>query len=76
MATKEIVHAFKWHRAFAKLKASPKEVDPLSRYTNFTLGHVWEKLMKRNPELFDPELDLMHSVRPSLAKPECSPLGN
>lgn len=43
MATKEIVHAFKWHRAFAKLKASPKEVDPLTRYTNFTLGHVWEK---------------------------------
>lgn len=32
-------------------------------------------LMKRNPELFDPELDLMHTVRLSLAKPQRSPLG-
>merc|ERR1712187_655322 len=89
MATKEIVHAFKWHRAFAKLKAAPKEVDPLSRYTNFTLGHVWEKfdcqttllckeallpLAKRNPELFDADLDNMNTVRLSLAKPQHSPI--
>mmetsp|Transcript_114488 Transcript_114488/g.363873 ORF Transcript_114488/g.363873 Transcript_114488/m.363873 type:complete len:92 (-) Transcript_114488:150-425(-) len=90
MATKEIVHAFKWHRAFAKLKASPKEVDPLSHYTNFTLNHVWEKfdcqttllskeallpLAKRNPQLFEPELDLMSTVRLSLTQPIRSPLG-
>jgi len=89
MASKEIIHAFKWHRAFAKLKASPKEIDPLSRYTNFTLNHVWEKfdcqttllskeallpLAKRNPELFEPELDMMNTVRLSLTKPQRSPL--
>merc|ERR1711972_880521 len=88
-AAKEIVHAFKWHRAFAKLKAPVKEVEPLSRYTNFTLNHVWEKfdcqttllckeallpLAKRNPELFDADLDNMHTVRLSLAKPKSSPL--
>ncbi|CAE7232064.1 unnamed protein product, partial [Symbiodinium necroappetens] len=39
----EIAHVFRWHRAFAKLKTPTKEVDALSRYTNFTLGHVWEK---------------------------------
>eukprot|EP00420_Gonyaulax_spinifera_P031853 CAMPEP_0197870398 /NCGR_PEP_ID=MMETSP1439-20131203/1131_1 /TAXON_ID=66791 /ORGANISM="Gonyaulax spinifera, Strain CCMP409" /LENGTH=43 /DNA_ID= /DNA_START= /DNA_END= /DNA_ORIENTATION= len=43
MASKEILHVFRWHRAFAKLKTPAKEVEPLSRYTNFTLGHVWEK---------------------------------
>eukprot|EP00401_Gymnodinium_catenatum_P083345 CAMPEP_0117491352 /NCGR_PEP_ID=MMETSP0784-20121206/18021_1 /TAXON_ID=39447 /ORGANISM="" /LENGTH=48 /DNA_ID= /DNA_START= /DNA_END= /DNA_ORIENTATION= len=43
MASKEVAHVFRWHRAFAKLKAPPKEVEPLSRYTNFTLNHVWEK---------------------------------
>merc|ERR1712045_892367 len=89
MAAKEIVHAMKWHRAFAKLKAPAKEVDPLSRYTNFTLGHVWEKfdcqttllckeamlpLAKRNPELFEPDLDMMSTVRLSLTKPQSSPL--
>merc|ERR1719273_2742866 len=90
MASKEVVHVFKWHRAFAKLKTAPKEVEPLSRYTNFTLGHVWEKfdcqttllakeallpLMKRNPELFEPELDMMNTVRLSLTKPQSSPVG-
>merc|ERR1712217_534258 len=89
MASKEIVHAFKWHRAFAKLKAAPKEVEPLSRYTNFTLGHFWEKfdcqttllakeallpLMKRNPELFDADLDNMHSLRLSLMKAKSNPI--
>merc|ERR1712050_99353 len=89
MATKEIVHAFRWHRAFAKLKAPAKEIEPLSLYTNFTLGHVWEKfdcqttllakeallpLAKRNPELFDADLDTMSTVRLSLAKPQSSPL--
>ncbi len=89
MASKEIAHAFKWHRAFAKLKAAPKEVEPLSRYTNFTLNHVWEKfdcqttllskeaflpLMKRNPQLFKPELDFMSTVRLSLAQPVRSPM--
>merc|ERR1711933_284238 len=87
MASKEVVHAFKWHRAFAKLKAPVKEIDPLSRYTNFTLGHVWEKfdcqtslltkeallpLAKRNPALFDPDLDNMNTVRLSLASPKSS----
>mmetsp|Transcript_63667 Transcript_63667/g.176554 ORF Transcript_63667/g.176554 Transcript_63667/m.176554 type:complete len:92 (-) Transcript_63667:98-373(-) len=85
MASKEIVHVFRWHRAFAKLKTAPKEVEPLSRYTNFTLGHVWEKfdcqttlltkeallpLAKRNPALFDADLDNMSTVRLSLASPK------
>ncbi|CAK9038981.1 unnamed protein product [Durusdinium trenchii] len=80
-AAKEIAHVFRWHRAFAKLKMPIKEVEPLSRYTNFTLNHVWEKfdcqtalltkeallpLAKRNPELFDPDLDNMNTVRPEL----------
>mmetsp|Transcript_64177 Transcript_64177/g.191274 ORF Transcript_64177/g.191274 Transcript_64177/m.191274 type:complete len:92 (+) Transcript_64177:94-369(+) len=90
MASKEILHAFRWHRAFAKLKAAPKEVEPLSRYTNFTLGHVWEKfdcqtalltkeallpLAKRNPALFDADLDNMNTLRLSLSSPKSSPLG-
>mmetsp|Transcript_82496 Transcript_82496/g.256210 ORF Transcript_82496/g.256210 Transcript_82496/m.256210 type:complete len:92 (-) Transcript_82496:126-401(-) len=89
MASKEVVHVFRWHRAFAKLKAAPKEVEPLSRYTNFTLGHVWEKfdcqtalltkeamlpLAKRNPALFDADLDHMNTLRLSLASPKSSPL--
>merc|ERR1712048_637365 len=89
MATKEVAHVFRWHRAFAKLKAAPKEIDPLSRYTNFTLNHVWEKfdcqttlltkeamlpLMKRNPELFDADLDNMHSLRLPLMNPKSSPI--
>mmetsp|Transcript_23903 Transcript_23903/g.54391 ORF Transcript_23903/g.54391 Transcript_23903/m.54391 type:complete len:93 (+) Transcript_23903:27-305(+) len=89
MASKEIVHVFRWHRAFAKLKAAPKEVEPLSRYTNFTLGHVWEKfdcqtalltkeallpLAKRNPALFDADLDNMNTLRLSLSGPKSSPL--
>lgn len=88
-AAKEIAHVFKWHRAFAKLKAPVKEVEPLSRYTNFTLNHVWEKfdcqtalltkeallpLAKRNPELFDADLDNMNTVRLSLMQPKNSPL--
>ena len=88
-AAKEIAHVFKWHRAFAKLKVPAKEVDPLSRYTNFTLNHVWEKfdcqtslltkeallpLAKRNPELFDADLDNMNTVRLSLMQPKNSPL--
>mmetsp|Transcript_49387 Transcript_49387/g.118814 ORF Transcript_49387/g.118814 Transcript_49387/m.118814 type:complete len:92 (+) Transcript_49387:71-346(+) len=89
MASKEIVHVFRWHRAFAKLKAAPKEVEPLSRYTNFTLGHVWEKydcqtalltkeallpLAKRNPALFDADLDNMNTLRLSLSSPKSSPV--
>mmetsp|Transcript_43144 Transcript_43144/g.94024 ORF Transcript_43144/g.94024 Transcript_43144/m.94024 type:complete len:92 (-) Transcript_43144:152-427(-) len=89
MASKEIAHVFRWHRAFAKFKVASKEVEPLSRYTNFTLNHVWEKfdcqttlltkeamlpLAKRNPELFDPDLDNMHTLRLSLAKARSSPL--
>mmetsp|Transcript_12244 Transcript_12244/g.13823 ORF Transcript_12244/g.13823 Transcript_12244/m.13823 type:complete len:92 (-) Transcript_12244:84-359(-) len=89
MASKEIVHVFRWHRAFAKLKAAPKEVEPLSRYTNFTLGHVWEKydcqtalltkeallpLAKRNPALFDADLDNMNTLRLSLSSPKSSPI--
>merc|ERR1712032_243922 len=89
MATKEVAHVFRWHRAFAKLKAPAKEVDPLSRYTNFTLNHVWEKfdcqttllckeallpLQKRNPEVFDPELDHMNTLRLSLTRPQRSPI--
>eukprot|EP00437_Effrenium_voratum_P037802 CAMPEP_0181474504 /NCGR_PEP_ID=MMETSP1110-20121109/40694_1 /TAXON_ID=174948 /ORGANISM="Symbiodinium sp., Strain CCMP421" /LENGTH=93 /DNA_ID=CAMNT_0023599695 /DNA_START=57 /DNA_END=338 /DNA_ORIENTATION=+ len=89
-AAKEIAHVFRWHRAFAKLKTPTKEVDALSRYTNFTLGHVWEKfdcqttlltkeallpLAKRNPELFDVDLDNMNTVRLSLMQPKSSPLG-
>jgi len=89
MATKEIAHVFRWHRAFAKLKTPVKEVEPLSRYTNFTLNHVWEKfdcqttllakeamlpLAKRNPEVFDADLDTMHTVRLSLTKPQSSPV--
>merc|ERR1711988_1260663 len=89
MATKEIAHVFRWHRAFAKLKAPVKEVEPLSRYTNFTLNHVWEKfdcqttlltkeamlpLAKRNPQLFDPELDVMSTIRLSLSAPKSSPV--
>jgi len=30
--------------------------------------------MKRNPELFEPELDMMSTVRLSLTKPQKSPL--
>mmetsp|Transcript_78268 Transcript_78268/g.175035 ORF Transcript_78268/g.175035 Transcript_78268/m.175035 type:complete len:91 (-) Transcript_78268:88-360(-) len=89
MASKEIMHVFRWHRAFAKLKAAPKEVEPLSRYTNFTLGHVWEKfdcqtalltkeallpLAKRNPALFDADLDNMNTLRLSLSKAKSSPI--
>merc|ERR1712050_700476 len=89
MASKEVAHVFRWHRAFAKLKAPAKEIDPLSRYTNFTLNHVWEKfdcqttlltkevmlpLAKRNPELFDADLDNMHTVRLSLLRSGSSPL--
>merc|ERR1711865_1295587 len=89
MATKEVAHVFRWHRAFTKFKASAKEVEPLSRYTNFTLGHVWEKfdcqttllckeallpLAMRNPAVFDADLDNMYTVRLSLAKPQSSPL--
>merc|ERR1712187_953109 len=89
MGSKEIVHVFRWHRAFAKLKTPAKEVEPLSRYTNFTLNHVWEKfdcqttlltkeamlpLAKRNPQLFDPELDVMNTVRLSLTAPQSSPV--
>mmetsp|Transcript_82080 Transcript_82080/g.190613 ORF Transcript_82080/g.190613 Transcript_82080/m.190613 type:complete len:91 (-) Transcript_82080:72-344(-) len=89
MASKEVMHVFRWHRAFAKLKAAPKEIDPLSRYTNFTLGHVWEKfdcqtalltkeallpLAKRNPALFDADLDQMNTLRLSLAGPKSSPV--
>eukprot|EP00450_Noctiluca_scintillans_P040182 CAMPEP_0194479700 /NCGR_PEP_ID=MMETSP0253-20130528/2739_1 /TAXON_ID=2966 /ORGANISM="Noctiluca scintillans" /LENGTH=91 /DNA_ID=CAMNT_0039318969 /DNA_START=19 /DNA_END=294 /DNA_ORIENTATION=- len=89
MATKEVAHVFRWHRAFAKFKAPVKEVEPLARYTNFTLQHAWEKydcqttllnkevllpLAKRNPELFDADLDNMHTVRLSLARPGSSPL--
>merc|ERR1712110_851742 len=89
MASKEIVHVFRWHRAFAKLKTPAKEVEPLSRYTNFTLNHVWEKfdcqtalltkeallpLAKRNPELFDADLDNMNTLRLSLTKPRSSPI--
>ncbi|CAE8582150.1 unnamed protein product [Polarella glacialis] len=97
----EIAHVFRWHRAFAKLKATLNSfreqsgivacpaadrlqvelfstVEPLSRYTNFTLNHVWEKfdcqtalltkeamlpLAKRNPALFDADLDNMNTVR-------------
>merc|ERR1711982_12876 len=89
MATKEIAHVFRWHRAFAKFKTPAKEVEPLSRYTNFTLQHVWEKfdcqttllckeamlpLAKRNPELFDADLDQMHTIRLSLTKARSSPI--
>merc|ERR1712039_612642 len=89
MATKEVAHVFRWSRAFTKLKSAPKEVEPLSRYTNFTLNHAWEKfdcqttllckeallpLAKRNPQLFDADLDNMHTLRLSLAKPKSSPL--
>mmetsp|Transcript_16917 Transcript_16917/g.30632 ORF Transcript_16917/g.30632 Transcript_16917/m.30632 type:complete len:91 (+) Transcript_16917:95-367(+) len=89
MASKEVAHIFRWHRAFAKLKAPAKEVEPLSRYTNFTLNHAWEKfdcqttllckeallpLAKRNPEVFDADLDQMHTVRLGLTKPASSPV--
>merc|ERR1711971_805072 len=87
MASKEVAHVFRWHRAFSKLKAQPREIGPLSRYTNFTLNHVWEKfdcqttlltkeallpLAKRNPELFDADLDNMHTLRLGLTKPRSS----
>ena len=83
------MHCFRWQRAFAKLKATPKEVEPLSRYTNFTLQHVWEKfdcqttllakeamlpLAMRNPEVFEPELDFTNTVRLGLSAPKSSPL--
>eukprot|EP00812_Abedinium_dasypus_P013200 NODE_6709_length_488_cov_742.972286.p2 GENE.NODE_6709_length_488_cov_742.972286~~NODE_6709_length_488_cov_742.972286.p2 ORF type:complete len:110 (+),score=25.05 NODE_6709_length_488_cov_742.972286:3-332(+) len=87
MAAKEVAHVFRWSRAFAKFKTPAAEVPPLSRYTNFTLNHAWEKfdcqttllckeallpLAKRNPALFDAELDHAHTVRLSLSKPQHS----
>mmetsp|Transcript_44695 Transcript_44695/g.83863 ORF Transcript_44695/g.83863 Transcript_44695/m.83863 type:complete len:92 (-) Transcript_44695:126-401(-) len=89
MATKEVAHVFRYSRAFAKLKVPVKETEPLARYTNFTMNHVWEKfdcqttilckeallpLAKRNPEVFDADLDNMHTVRLSLTKPQATPL--
>lgn len=59
-------------------------------HTSFTLGHNCGKfdcqtmllakesllaLIKRSPKLFDTELDLVHTMRLSWAKPQRSPLG-
>lgn len=65
----------KWSRAFAKAKQNkPPKMDKLSRYTNFTLGGVWEKydcqtallcreamipLMQHAPSVLTKEVDLM-----------------
>ncbi|CAD7949031.1 unnamed protein product [Amoebophrya sp. A120] len=59
----------RWMKAFAKAKAAKvAKPAPLERYTNLSLGHIWEKfdcqtqllcreamlpLMQRNPELLD-----------------------
>eukprot|EP00392_Amoebophrya_sp_AT5.2_P017044 g17359.t1 len=60
----------RWVKAFAKARATktPKPA-PLDRYTNLSLGHIWEKfdcqtqllcrealipVMQRNPALLDP----------------------
>ena len=48
-AAKEIAHVFKWHRAFAKLKAPVKEGGTLSRYTNFTWIMCGRSLIARPP---------------------------
>ena len=48
MASKEVLNAFRWVRAFKVHKAATKDVPKLSRYTNFTLGHIWEKYEKNN----------------------------
>ena len=68
--------------------SNDKEVEPLSRYTNFMLNHVWEKfdcqttllskeallvLGRHNPQLLDAELDFINMVRLSMMKPKSSP---
>jgi hypothetical protein len=83
-AAKETATAFRWYRAFMKHKQTPTQKDPSSRYTNFSLLHVWEKfdcqtqllqreaiipLMKWNPELFDSDVDRFGSVHFDIKKP-------
>ena len=76
-ASKEAVQGFRWFRALQKHKVGPAPRDPLSRYTNFTLQHAWEKfdcqtqllhreafvpLMAYNPSLLDPDVDRFNPV--------------
>uniref|UniRef100_A0A0G4HLK5 Uncharacterized protein n=1 Tax=Chromera velia CCMP2878 TaxID=1169474 RepID=A0A0G4HLK5_9ALVE len=80
---KELAGSFRWIRAFQKHKVKPPSKDPLSRYTNFTLQHVWEKYdcqthlllreamvpaIAKNPELLDPDVDHLHLKYLSLYK--------
>mmetsp|Transcript_3479 Transcript_3479/g.5356 ORF Transcript_3479/g.5356 Transcript_3479/m.5356 type:complete len:95 (-) Transcript_3479:116-400(-) len=90
MSAKEVARAFRWHRAFLKHRTAAQEVAPLSRYTNFTLGKVWEQydcqtqllnrealfpLMKRNPEAFDADVDTWGALQFSVAQPKSSAFG-
>eukprot|EP00386_Alphamonas_edax_P007302 GDKI01024266.1.p2 GENE.GDKI01024266.1~~GDKI01024266.1.p2 ORF type:complete len:101 (-),score=25.99 GDKI01024266.1:357-659(-) len=74
---KEFARTFRWAHAFHKHKAPAQTVAPLSRYTNFTLNHIWEQFdcqthlllreamlptVARNPEVMD--ADLAHSSFP------------
>jgi len=88
MSSKEVAHVFRYARMFAKVKGKP-EVPAASRYTNFTLAHVWEKydcqtqllcreallpLIKLNPEIVDADVDNMGGIRLSLEQPQSSAL--
>eukprot|EP01067_Filipodium_phascolosomae_P006937 Filipodium_phascolosomae@DN5339_c0_g1_i1.p1 len=70
--SKELGYSFKWFKALLKYRSVPKALPKLSRYTNLSMDHIWEKydfqtqLLLRemmlpalyyNPEVLDPDLD-------------------
>lgn len=72
--SKEIQNVFRFCRLLQKAKVAPPAV---SKYTNFTLQHAWEKfdcqtqllqrealvpLMKKNPELLDLDVDMQYGT--------------
>ena len=77
MSAKEIQHVFRFCRLLQKTKTVSASAPAVSRYTNFTLQHAWEKfdcqtqllqrealvpLMKNNPELLDLDVDLHYGT--------------
>ncbi|CEL94443.1 unnamed protein product [Vitrella brassicaformis CCMP3155] len=88
---KEFAHIFRWQRAFQKHRAAPPTAEPLSRYTNFTLQHAWEKYdcqthlllrealiptVAQNPEVLDADLEFLHTKTLSLTQPASGPYGS
>jgi hypothetical protein len=77
MSAKEIQNVFRFCRLLQKAKTSPSASGSVTRYTNFTLQHAWEKfdcqtqllqrealvpLLKKNPELLDLDVDLQYGT--------------